>query len=403
MYIFFLGGLFLESDYRNIVENSKGSVQNAADVLQKKYLEGFINSSVVKEIQVINLPYIGSFPLHYKTLNYRGDNYFEGFNKMKIHNIGFCNLMVYKNISRFVKSFIHSFRILKKYNSDSEEKIFFTYAMHLPFLLSIFILRNLFPKIKFIVIVPDLPEFMVNRKGLIAKFYNVFAQISYFIVNQMDGVVVLTEQMKNKFSDNLKKIVIEGISSNNDFDKINDKNLAEEKFFFYSGTLDNRYGLKDLIDSYSRISQNNKIKLYICGEGPDKNTIIQGAKNNPNIKYLGILPRDEVLVLQKKAILLINPRNSKDEFTKYSFPSKVLEYMSSGTPVLMYKLPGIPEEYFKYVYTIEDNNNSFTQMLTKISNLDSDTLSEKGELAQKFVQEYKNPTAQVEKLLNYLG
>ena len=142
MYIFFLGGLFLENDYRNIIENSKGSVQNAADVLQKKYLDGFSNSLVVKEIKVINLPYIGSYPLYYKVLNYHGDKFFDDSNKIKINNICFCNLMVYKNIIRFFKSFIHSFKILKKYNSVSEEKLFFTYAMHLPFLLSIFILKK---------------------------------------------------------------------------------------------------------------------------------------------------------------------------------------------------------------------------------------------------------------------
>lgn len=401
MNIYFLSGFFDDVDYQNIVLNSKGNIQNAANVLQKKYISGFVQCEKVSKVEVINLPYLGSYPKFYKKVNFKTTVGMHTSKKLTIHNVNYCNLIIYKNISRMMKSFFRSYKILK--SNNKEDALFFIYAMHLPFLITAFLLKMIFSETKFFVIVPDLPEFMENRKGFIAAFYNFFAKISYFFVNQVDGVIVLTEQMKNRFSDNLKKIVIEGISSNNDFDKINDKDLAEEKFFFYSGTLDNRYGLKDLIDSYSRISQNNKIKLYICGEGPDKNTIIQGAKNNPNIKYLGILPRDEVLALQKKAILLINPRNSKDEFTKYSFPSKVLEYMSSGTPVLMYKLPGIPEEYFKYVYTIEDNNNSFTQMLTKISNLDSDTLSEKGELAQKFVQEYKNPTAQVEKLLNYLG
>ena len=395
--------MFLKSDYRNIIENSKGSVQNAADVLQKKYLDGFCNSLAVKEIQVINLPYIGSYPLYYKMLNYHSTNCFKDSYKIKVNNSGFCNLMIYKNISRFLKSFINSFKILKKYKDVSEEKIFFTYAMHLPFLLSIFILKKLFSEIKFIVIVPDLPEFMTNRKGFVAVFYNFFAKISYFIVNRMDGVVVLTEQMKNKFSDNLKKIVIEGIASTSDFDELSNINKSKEKFFLYSGTLDNRYGLKDLIDSYSKVSLEYNIKLYICGEGPDKKTVIQATKNNPNIKYLGSLPRNEVLILQKQAILLINPRNDKNEFTKYSFPSKVLEYMSSGTPVLMYKLSGIPVEYFQYVYTIEDNVNSFTEMLIKISNLDSETLSEKGKLAKKFVEDYKNPTAQVAKILHDLG
>lgn len=402
MKIYFLSGFFDDLDQNNIILNSKGNIQNAANILQKKYISGFIQYEKVSKVEVINLPYLGSYPKHYKKVNFKTTVDVHMSEKLTINNVSYCNLMFYKNISRLRKSFFKAYKILKLKNKE-EEALFFIYAMHLPFLIAAFLLKILFSEIKFIVIVPDLPEFMSNRKGFIAVFYNFFAKISYFIVNQMDGVVVLTEQMKNRFSENLKKIVIEGIASTRDFDNITNINNSKEKFFLYSGTLDNRYGLKDLLDSYSKVPQENNVKLYICGEGPDKKTIIQAAKNNHNIKYLGILPREEVLALQKKAILLINPRNDKNEFTKYSFPSKVLEYMSSGTPVLMYKLSGIPMEYFQYVYTIENNVNSFTEMLIKISNLDSDTLFEKGKLAKKFVEDYKNPVTQVEKILDYLG
>ena len=400
MKIYFLTGILC--DESEVIKNSKAGIQSAANVLQKKYLEGFEMLQQVESLDIINLSYIGSYPKYYKKIRFVTKEKVVKNSKTKIYDLNFFNLAGGGNFSRFWCSFLKSYEVLKSCDRD-DNGLYFVYAMHLPFLLTAFFLKKINSEVKFYVIVPDLPEFMANRKGVVALIYNFFAKISYFLVNQLDGVVVLTEQMQNKFSNNLKKIVIEGISSNNDFDKINDKDLAEEKFFFYSGTLDNRYGLKDLIDSYSEVSQEYNIKLYICGEGPDKNTIIQGAKNNPNIKYLGILPRDEVLALQKKAILLINPRNDKNEFTKYSFPSKVLEYMSSGTPVLMYKLSGIPVEYFQYVYTIEDNVNSFTEMLIKISNLDSETLSEKGKLAKKFVEDYKNPTAQVAKILHDLG
>ena len=62
------------------------------------------------------------------------------------------------------------------------------------------------------------------------------------------------------------------------------------------------------------------------------------------IEFLGMLPRTDVLELQSKATILVNPRQPVGDFTKYSFPSKTIEYMASGTPLLMYKLPGIPEE-----------------------------------------------------------
>jgi len=41
---------------------------------------------------------------------------------------------------------------------------------------------------------------------------------------------------------------------------------------------------------------------------------------------------------------------------RYSFPSKLIEYMASATPVLTTRLPGIPPEYEPYVYWIEDDS-----------------------------------------------
>ena len=52
----------------------------------------------------------------------------------------------------------------------------------------------------------------------------------------------------------------------------------------------------------------------------------------------------------------MNVRNPKDEFTAYSFPSKTIEYMSSGTPLLTSHLPGIPQEYFDFCYSISGND-----------------------------------------------
>ncbi len=72
------------------------------------------------------------------------------------------------------------------------------------------------------------------------------------------------------------------------------------------------------------------------------------------IMLKGLLKREEVLRLQKSCMVLLNPRPSHHEYTKYIFQSKSLEYMSSGTPVITSRLPGIPKKYYDYVYLIED-------------------------------------------------
>ena len=51
--------------------------------------------------------------------------------------------------------------------------------------------------------------------------------------------------------------------------------------------------------------------------------------------------------------ILVNFRSPNEELTKYSFPSKILEYISSGSLVLSTRLLGIPDEYFSYIVPLD--------------------------------------------------
>ena len=121
------------------------------------------------------------------------------------------------------------------------------------------------------------------------------------------------------------------------------------------------------------------------------------------MKYLGQLRRDEVLKLQKGATLLVNPRTPEGEYTKYSFPSKTMEYMASGVPVLMYRLPGIPEEYFKHCYVVEElGENALTKALERVLSKSTEELTEVGLSARSFILKHKNPIAQMGKVVDFI-
>jgi glycosyltransferase involved in cell wall biosynthesis len=57
----------------------------------------------------------------------------------------------------------------------------------------------------------------------------------------------------------------------------------------------------------------------------------------------------------RKADVLVNPRQNDEAYTKYSFPSKNIEYLLSGNPVVAYMLDGVPEEYRKFMSIVPDD------------------------------------------------
>ena len=110
-----------------------------------------------------------------------------------------------------------------------------------------------------------------------------------------------------------------------------------------------------------------------------------------------------MLEYEKKATLLVNVRDDKDEFTKYSFPSKVIEYMLSGTPMFMTRLSGIPEEYYSYTYWVEDNDvQTLRQALEQIAAKPAEELLAFGAVGQAFIKKEKNGRMQAGKILDFI-
>ena len=126
------------------------------------------------------------------------------------------------------------------------------------------------------------------------------------------------------------------------------------------------------------------------------------AHQDQRILFNGLLDREEILQIQRASRLLVNPRRGNQEFTKYSFPSKLLEYMSSGTPVLSFRLPGIPPEYEDYLFWAGEERDSLYEALVHLVSKPNSELEEMGRRARNFVRTHKSATAQAAKILHMI-
>ena len=118
---------------------------------------------------------------------------------------------------------------------------------------------------------------------------------------------------------------------------------------------------------------------------------------------MGIRPNAEVVAIEQRAALLVNPRPTAPDYTKYSFPSKNMEYMISGTPILTTKLPGMPKEYYPHIYTIEeDTSDGVADALKKVFSESFAERMKKGENARRFVLENKSNVMQAKKIIEFL-
>ncbi len=220
-----------------------------------------------------------------------------------------------------------------------------------------------------------------------------------------DGYLFLTEAMNDVVNKKNKPyVVVEGLT---DLKMSEVHNDIEQKYktptILYAGGLHREYGIEWLVDAFQKIDNSN-VELHIYGYGNFEKELIERTKIDSRIKYLGTKSNKEIVEEQMKAHLLVNPRPTDAEFVKYSFPSKVMECMVSGTPLLTTCLPGMPKDYYPYVYLIEEETiDCLQKTISKLLQLPPEELHQKGNKAKRFVLENKNNKKQAEKLFTLLA
>ena len=171
----------------------------------------------------------------------------------------------------------------------------------------------------------------------------------------------------------------------------------------YAGIVQKLYGLKILTEGFIKADLND-YELHIYGNGDYAEEIDRISEIHKNVRHFPSQPNSTIVEKEKEAYLLVNPRPTSEEYTKYSFPSKNMEYMVSGTAVLTTALPGMPEEYKKHVYLIEDESvDGISNAFKKVAGLSDEEVLNKGRLAREFVLSEKNNKIQTEKIIELIN
>ncbi len=105
----------------------------------------------------------------------------------------------------------------------------------------------------------------------------------------------------------------------------------------YSGNLGRKQGLNQVIDAAALV-RNPKIRFVICGEGAEREQLVQRAGKLPNVTFLSLLPEPRYRELLVDADICLIPQQAGSG-TAF-FPSKLLRTLAFTSPVLTITEPG---------------------------------------------------------------
>jgi len=335
----FVGFLFDTEKEAELLATSK----RAASAAPNQYQKGFL-SGLSKPVQILSTLSVGSFPKLNTRLIFRRE--IKDAPEGKIHYLPFFNFYLIRDWM-FRKGL---YRELNRIIKEQEYTTMYVYSLHMPFLKNIQKLKKKYgDRLHCCLIVPDLVgKYGLVRRGLKGIRDRLQADKKMRLANYADSFVFLTEAMKNLF-DPKPFTVMEGFLPTCQFDY---NNTRIPKSVLYTGSLNRAYGFGTLLEAFSSIPDLDA-QLWICGVGDMEEAVKNAAREDSRIQFKGFLPKSEVAALQTQCDVLVNPRTDEGEYTKYSFPSKTMEYLLSGSKVVMYRLPGIGDEYYRFIRTVD--------------------------------------------------
>lgn len=397
--VVFIGSIYPGNSFQEL--SKKYNIQSAvsADILQKNIIKG-IEHNLKKHVTVFTCFYLNST---FKDLGisqgyewqgeFGGTNYCLPFRRTRLWSMFSKLFSVKKHFGKWLKT-----------NGKDKRTDVIVYSAYFPFLIPLISLKKKH-NLNVSLVITDLPKYMglkqnkslYNRMSL--KFSQWLFEKSFSVV---DSLVLLTEQMHDCLPGNKPYTVVEGIAS----DSYNYKNLPVDKTkkrVIYSGAMQKKYGVTVLLDAIKYI-EDKDAEFVFYGNGDGAEDVVKASETDNRIKWVEFLATELLQEEQQKATVLVNPRQNNEEFTKYSFPSKNLEYMLSGRPTICYILDGVPEEYRDYLIVPE--NDSAEALAEAIKSIFSKTDEEQNEIGMKarnFVLENKNYLIQTKKIINLLG
>lgn len=331
----------------------------------------------------------------------------EIFEDVKISYIVDINIKFIKQLIRSIVIFFFLFNWLFK--NKKNDRFIILGSVYPPAAFSVLLLKNFF-SFTSIAYISDISEFryeedIVKSKSLIRSYLlRIFKSLSIYYDNKFDAYIFISKYMSDIINTRNKPFIINECLIEMNIGQL--QNTLEGKStppaIMYAGGIFIKYGIGLLIDSMKFI--NNTVELWIFGDGSDIDFVIESTKKDPRIKFYGVVPHSELMPYQAKATLMINTRPSNQGFTKYSFPSKTVEYLASGTQFISTKIESIPPDYHQHIIFIdEENPKGIAKTITHALGIDRELLHKKGMEARIFALENKNYITKTKNIFEFIN
>ena len=376
------------------IADKLSGISIAGNKMQLNALKGFYANGDV-ELRSITVYPVAVFPRDKKMYVKAAD--IEIGNGIISRRVGFLNLPV-------IKQFWQTMAVYKEAKKHvDKDTVVFTF--------------NLFPQVGLPAmwlkkrfgchtcsLLADLPiDDNANSKNIFRNYLRkCFEKLTEKAIADCGSLVVLNKQAALNYAPDTPYIVVEGGVEDSAILPLEQKEKIN-KNIVYCGALTEYSGIMPLVEAMKNVKDKDAV-LEIYGGGYLADQIQKIANETENVKFFGKVPNSKMLEIQRNAYLLVNPRPVDDAIARVTFPSKMFEYMMSGTPILTTKLNGLSDEFLEHLFYVENGtSNELANAINMILKTPESDLRSKAENAYSFIANEKTWSKQNERIYSFLA
>lgn len=297
----------------------------------------------------------------------------------------FLNWGLLKVMSLVFSVFLTSLITMRK---KPKPQLIMLYNPYLGYSLPALLLSRLW-RIPAICIVADMPpETTWTLRGFVRQ---VEAHLQRQVVSLFDGLLTFSIYVAKDLNYNKPFIRIDpGIQESDFEDSQGSQNIDHEHALLFSGVLSERNGLKLLLDAFAQV-RDSSLHLWISGRGEMRPYVEDAIKHDPRICFWGFVERCELFKIMQRSTVLVNPRPAGLPEHRYNFPSKIIEYLAVGRPVISTASSDVAQEYGNYLILLdEETPQKFAQLIEAVFTKSEPELDLIGSRGRQYVLAEKN-------------
>ncbi len=214
----------------------------------------------------------------------------------------------------------------------------------------------------------------IENFSYLKKFIsNIYFKSSIKLLRFLDGYILFQSCAADEL--NLRKpyyVTKPGINKSSISSYIYDKQTSNF-VITYMGSLMPYNGINEILNTFV-MHKDIDLRLKIFGSGKLQEKVIDYSKKDKRIYYGGLVDQKMLKNELKDTDLLLNLRDPEHYVCKFAYPSKLIEYMATGIPILSTNL-NFDDEMQDCLYVLDRLDS--TEIYRKIEYIKNDNIRNK--------------------------